>query len=279
MASGHPVRIAYLHHSTGEIVWSGGAHRRVYALWDSVPDAAKRWGDRLWSGGVPDFIRKWNAAHATDYLITPVTYPATTGGYPWANYPYDYWNLWVRHAGASGDRGEKTLDELVLAHDVIVFKHCFSVSRIREADGPGSVSSDAKTLANYKLQYEALKARLHRFPGTRFILWTGPALDRGSTDAAQARRAREFFDWVRETWDEKGDNIFLWDFWALSADDDGRLAAGRSVAPGNSHPSASFARSVAPLLGRRIVDVIEGRGDTSSMTGTSPDLLALPAAR
>ena len=274
MANARTVRIAYLHHSTGEIVWAAGSHRRVYALWDALPEAAKRLGDRVWSGGVPDFVRRWNAAHATDYRITAITYPATAGGYPWANYPYDYWNLWVRHSGASRDRGELTLEELVQAYDVVVFKHCFSVSRIREEAGPASAASDAKTLGNYKLQYEALKARLHQFPGTRFVLWTGPALDRGSTDPAQARRARAFFDWVRETWDEKGDNIFLWDFWALSADDDGMLAPGRSVAPGNSHPSAPFARSVAPLLARRIVDVVEGRGDSAPITGAAAELVA-----
>ena len=32
--------------------------------------------------------------------------------YPWANYPYDYWNLWVKHTGSSRDRGELNLDDL-----------------------------------------------------------------------------------------------------------------------------------------------------------------------
>lgn len=267
MTGSRRVRVGYLHHSTGEIVWAGGMHRRLYGAWSGLPDGVKRFGDRLWSGGVADFLRRWNAEHATDYRITAVTYPATTGGYPWANYPYDYWNLWVRHGGANRDRAEQTLEDLALAYDVIVFKHCFSVSRLKDVPGPASASSDVKTLGNFKLQYEALKARLHEFPRTRFILWTGPVLDRRSTDPEQARRAREFFDWVRETWDEKGDNIHLWDFYALSADETGVLAPGYSKAPGDSHPSALLARKAAPLLGRRIVDVIEGRGDVSSATG------------
>ena len=262
------VRIAYLHHSTGEIVWAGGLHPRLHRLWTRyVPDFAKSWARPAWSGGVPDFIRQWNAANGTDYRVTEFTYPATTAGYPWANYPYDYWNLWIGHQGADRDRGELNLDDLVRDYDVIVFKHCFPVSGIEADEGSPSVSSDRKTIANYQLQYESLKQRLHQFPSKRFIVWTGPVLPQQSTDAGKARRARAFFDWVKNTWDEKGDNIFVWDYHALAADRDGFLDPGRARAPGDSHPGRAFARSVAPLLARRIVDVIEGRGDSASLTG------------
>jgi hypothetical protein len=268
-----PVRIAYLHHSTGEIVWGGGVHRRVYRLWDRhVPDAVKRLVPGSWPGGVPDHIRRWNAEHGTDYRVSELTYPATTGGYPWANYPYDYWNLWVAHAGASRDRGELNLDDLVKDHDVIVFKHCFPVSRIVEDDGNPSVSSSVKTLANYKLQYEALKGRMRQFPDKRFVLWTGAALVRaGGTNPEQARRARQFANWVKGSWDEQGDNIFVWDFYELEADSEGFLAQANAQAPNNSHPSGEFGAKVAPLIARRIVDVIEGRGDSASIAGAPPE--------
>lgn len=94
------VRIAYLHHSTG---------------------------GNIWAGGVPQFFTSYNTAHGTNYQITSITYPATGGGYPWANYPYDYWNLWVNHTGTSQDRGELNLDQLAADYDVIMFKHCFPV--------------------------------------------------------------------------------------------------------------------------------------------------------
>jgi hypothetical protein len=259
-----PVRIAYLHHSTGEAIWNGG---------------------------VPEFITAWNTAHGTDYRITQATYPATDGGYgrlirlvgprigyrlahllgpyyPWANYPYDYWNLWVAHTGASRDRGELNLDDLVKDHDVIVFKHCFPVSRVLPDAGPGNVASAEKTLANYKVQYEALRARLHQFPTKRFIVWTGAALLQDQTSPEEAERARQFFDWVKETWDEKGDNIFVWDFHALETE--GGLYMKTTYADpaeGDSHPGSQFSRMVAPFIGQRIVDVIEGRGDKASITG------------
>lgn len=247
-----PIRIGYLHHSTGEAVWNGG---------------------------VPAFLAAWNDAHRTDYRISAVSYPATTGGwpwplhrlvrdtYPWANYPYDYWNLWVNHAGDRRDRGELNLDDLVARYDVIVFKHCFPVSGVKPDDGSPSVSSPARTLANYKLQYEALKARLRQFPGTRFVVWTGAALPQASTTPEEAARAREFFEWVKDAWDEKGDNIFVWDFHALETGGGLFLQAEYAASPRDGHPNAAFARKVAPLFGRRLVDVIEGRGDGGSLTG------------
>jgi len=269
-------RVAYLHHSTGEVVWAGGMPRRLYKLWDRlVPNVVKGWARPVWLGGVQEFIGSWNDAHGTRYRITELTYPATTGGYPWANDPYDYWNLWVAHSGASRDRGELNLDDLVKDYDIIVFKHCFSVSRI-EADGEqASVSSEEQTLANYKLQYQALKARLHQFPAKRFIVWTGPALVRAASTPENARRAQQFFDWVKSSWDQKGDNIFVWDFYSLEADQEGFLDPANASAVDNSHPRARFARTVAPLIGRRIVDVIEGRGDTASFTGR-PDEARVP---
>ena len=236
------VRIVYLHHSTGENVWKGG---------------------------VPEFIAAWNAAHGTDYQVTELTYPETSGGYPWENYPYDYWNLWVKHTGGDQDRGELNLDQLAAAYDVIVFKHCFPVSDVgpdSDSDPPSVASSD-KTVANYTLQYQALKDRLHEVAQTRFIAWTGPAETEAATNPESAERARAFFAWVRDTWDEPGDNIFVWDFRALETGGGLYLDPSKASAPDDPHPTEAFSRAVAPLIGQRIVDVIEGRGDSGSVTG------------
>jgi hypothetical protein len=189
------VRIAYLHHSTG---------------------------GNIWGGGVPEYFTSYNSAHGTHYQITSITYPAapasgydSSTGYPWANYPYDYWNLWVNHTGTSQDRGELNLDQIAANYDVIVFKHCYPVSSIGPDSGPPSVSSSNQTIANYQLQYAALKTRMKQFPTKKFILWTGAAENSGSNSLENAQRAQTFFTWVKTTWDEHGDNIFIWDFFAL----------------------------------------------------------------
>jgi hypothetical protein len=253
-------RIAFLHHSTGEVVWKGG---------------------------VPQFIQAWNSAHSTKYAITELDYPNAAGGhtrlrkllpsrifnklirdhYPWDNQPYDYWNLWVAHTGENRDRSEMNLDDLARSYDVIVFKHCYPVSHVKSDDGSPSVSSSKQTLANYKLQYEALKMRMHQFPRTRFIVWTGPALTQDVTNLEDAERARQFSTWVKETWDEQGDNIFVWDFRELETGGGLFLKSENALDPKDPYPTKELAAKIAPLLGQRIVEVIEGRGDSSSLTG------------
>ena len=253
-------RIVFLHHSTGGVIWRGG---------------------------LPRFIHDWNTAHGTAYEVTELTYPSANGGqarlqkilpgrlfnrlvrdrYPWDNYPFDYWNLWIAHAGDRRDRSELNLEDLAGSYDVIVFKHCFPVSQIKPDDGMAAVASQAKTLANYKLQYEALKKRMHEFPQVRFIVWTGAALTEATSSPEEAERARQFSSWVKGKWDEQGDNIFVWDFRELETGGGLFLKPENAQAPENAHPSRDFAARAAPLLGRRIVDVIEGRGDHSSLTG------------
>ena len=177
-------RILLLHHSTGECIWNGG---------------------------VPQWLEAYNAGHGTRYAIEERNFPAEQP-YGWENFPYDYWNIWVRHAGREPYKQEPTLEMLAPPYRLIVFKHCFPVSNIEPDTGRADVASSDKRLENYLLQYAALKSKLREFPNTRFLLWTGAAQVRGDIDEASARRARDFFAWVRGTWDEPGDNIYLWDF-------------------------------------------------------------------
>ena len=64
-----------------------------------------------------------------------------------------------------------------------------------------------------------------------------------------------------------GDNIFVWDFHA--ARDGGRALPGAEYAAGapGFAPERDVLKRVAPLFGQRVVDVIEGRGDTADVTG------------
>lgn len=242
------VRIVLLHHSTGECVWNGG---------------------------VPAWFEAYNAARGTQYAIAEQAFPKESP-YGWENYPYDYWNIWVRNAGNRPYKQEPTLEILSKQYDVIVLKHCFPVSAIDADTGQADVASSDKRLENYRLQYAALKKKMHEFPKVKFIVWTPAALVAGETDAEQAGRAKQFAEWVRSAWDEKGDNIFLWDFRALETE--GGLYLKPAHAAGDSHPNEEFSRKVAPLLAQRIVDVIEGRGDTGSLLGGTPGQApALPA--
>lgn len=241
-------RILFLHHSTGEAVWNGG---------------------------VEAWFEKFNESHKTAYSLSEQAFPKESP-YGWNNYPFDYWNIWVKHAGKKAFKDEPTLEILTPRHDVIVFKHCFPVSAIEEDTGKPSVSGEEKRIENYKLQYAALKKKLREFPHTKFILWTGPALVKSETDADTARRAKAFFDWVVNSWDERGDNIFLWDFRTLETD--GGLYLKDAHAAGDSHPGEDFAKRIAPLFCQRIVDVIQGLGDSRPITGAPTEPAPEPTA-
>ena len=175
-------RIVFLHHSTGE---------------------------RVWDGGVPDWFQLYNKKNGTNYSIVEISFPKGRP-YPWQNYPFDYWNIWIFHAGKQPFMEEPTLEILTAQYDVIVFKHCFPVSNVRGDVGKPDVSSPEKRIGNYKLQYEALKQKMHEFPRTKFIVWTGAALTKQSTNLGSARLAKEFFSWVKNEWDEEGGMAGVW---------------------------------------------------------------------
>lgn len=228
-------------------------------------------GEAIWNGGVEAWFTDHNAAEGTDYSIQETPYPDSP--YPWDNYPYDYWNLWVNHAGPSRHDGQETLDMLAPRYELIVFKHCFPVSLVEADSGSPDVSSDTRSLENYRLQYQALKTKLRSFPDKRFLVWTGAALtetalvqDYGGS-LAHAARAREFFTWVKDEWDEPGDNIFVFDFFELETEGGDTFIEAYAEDPTDPHPNQAFAETVAPRFGRRVVDVLEGRGDTGSLTG------------
>lgn len=226
-------KIIYLHHSTGGVIWDGG---------------------------VDITLANYNANHGTNYSITQMEFPKSRL-YGWNNYPYDYWNIWVNHAGASAYKKEPTLEILIKTYDVIVWKHCFPVSSVVANTGFPDITSSAKSEENYKLQYNALKAKMHEFPNNRFIVWTGPALVESATNAEEAKRARDFANWVKTTWNEPGDNIYVWDFRDLETGGGIYLLPENAASTSDSHPNPTFAATAAPLIGQRIIDVIEGRGD------------------
>lgn len=241
MSSGNPgyagsvQNIVFLHHSTGECIWEAGV------------------------AGLLNKIDK-------SYKITDVYFPKSSP-YGWNNYPFDYYNIWVKNAGDQPFKEEPTLEILTRQYNVIIFKHCYPVSRIEADQKNPDIGSDTKTLANYKLQYQALKKKMNEFPETKFILWTPTALVEKSTNKEQAQRADEFTNWVKNVWDTPNDNIFLWDFRALQTENGLYFKTSYAASATDSHPNSEFSKRVAPYFCTRVVDVIRGNGDKTSVTG------------
>ena len=230
--------IVLLHHSTGGVVWDGGVEASLGAA---------------------------NTANGTSYVIGAPDYPSSNYPLGWQNYPYDYWHLWVEGGGQATAEGETPLASLAADNRVVVFKHCFPVSGIEPDSGAPDIGSQTKSIENYKLQYAALADRLHQFPATRFVVWTGAALLLSESSVEQGERSRAFFTWVKEQWDVPGDNIFVWDFFELETGGGNFLLPANAA--GDSHPSAAFAQQVAPLFVNRLLAVLAGQGDGGSLTG------------
>lgn len=245
-------KILFLHHSTGKCIWRGGI---------------SKYADKLGlKGAVEKWFNKYNRHNNTNYIIGEKEFPTKTE-YGWKNYPYDYYNIWVKNAGNELYMSEPTLELLTKEYDLIIFKHCYPVGKLIESSSPASIDSEEKTIENYKLQYNAIKEKLHEFPETKFLLWTGAAMVKNKTNEKAARQTREFFSWIINEWDEQGDNIFLWDFYELETEGGIYLKDKYAVNNNNSHPNDKFSKVVAPYFCQRIVDVLEGRGDSGSLIG------------
>ena len=239
-------KVIFLHHSTGAGVYS--------------------------EGNVATWMTNYNTAHSKNYQLTERNYPDSP--YPWANYPYDYWNLWINSSSTcnSGNPKIECINTLTQNYKVIIYKHCFPGAGIGADEPTSSVSSETKTLGNYKLQYRALRAMMDGYPNNKFIVWTLAPLHRNATNAADASRAKQFVDWVKTQWlTEDGHshpNIYIFDFWGIVAESNASPAQGKvnclkyayegDHSGDDSHPNSAANQVAGPLFGQCIVNAIEG---------------------
>lgn len=235
-------KVIFLHHSTGSGVY--------------------------YDGNVAQWIANYNTANGTSYQISERSYPDTP--YPWANYPYDYWKLWINGQCNNTDPDIECLDKLTQNFDVIIFKHCFPGASIQADDGNPLVSSEIKTINNYKLQYRALRTLMDSYPTKKFIIWTLVPLHRLATNPNEASRAKQFVDWVKTAWlteDGKSHpNIHIFDFFSYAAESNPAPVNGQVNClkyiyeldhNGNdSHPNLFANQTIGPIFAQFIVNTI-----------------------
>lgn len=240
--------IIFLHHSTGWGVYN--------------------------TGNVEGYFDNYNSQEGTTYQITERDYPDTP--YPWANYPYDYWNLWINGACDSSNPNIECLDTLVNDYDVIIWKHCFPGAAISADTGNPDITSSSKRIENYKLQYRALRQLMDSYPDTTFIIWTLAPLHRLATNSEHATRANEFSEWVKNdflTEDGEHPNIFIFDFYGNASELDPNPPQGMQYTlkyeyeinhtSSNSHPNTLANQNIGPVFAQFIIDVIESKENSS----------------
>jgi len=246
------IKIVFLHHSIGKRIWKGRTNSILYKI--------------TRKGQTKGHLRKLCREYRIKVLVDESVFPNRTP-YGWHNYPFDYYNIWVKHAGNIPFMHEPTLEILTARYDLVIWKHCFPVSLIMLDNKNADLNSENKTLENYKLQYTALKIKMHTFPGTKFLLWTSPVVLEHQTNREQALRVLSFHDWLVNTWDEKNDNIYLWDFYALETDGGLTLKTEYAENVGDSHPNQKFSKLAAEYFANRIFWVITNQADTKNLTG------------
>lgn len=261
------MNIVFLHHSTGRYIWNGTKRTFIIKAANLISDRLAEMMTK--SPRVPAYIQAHNIDKQTDYRIKEMPFPKRSP-YGWNNYPYDYYNIWVKNAGEKPYMEEPTLEILTKDYQVIIFKHCYPFSNIQPDLDSADINSNIKTLANYKLQYNALKKKMHDFPDTKFILFTGAVQVQNKLPEDEALRAKAFNDWVINEWNEEGDNIYLWNLYALQTEDGLYFKDEYALTPSNSHPGEDFSEKVSRLLANRIIDVVENDGKETTMTGETP---------
>ncbi|MCF8380853.1 MAG: hypothetical protein K9H49_14870 [Bacteroidales bacterium] len=261
---GSDMKIIFLHHSTGGVIWNGN---KTSTLSWFVGKISYRLSKKIEKNPrMPALFNNYNKKHKKNYYIKEMDFPKATP-YGWENNPYDYYNIWVKNAGEEPFMKEPTLEMLTKEYQLVIFKHCFPVCNIQEDLDSADINSDLKTISNYKLQYSALRDKMHEFPDTKFILFTGAAQVKSRLTEAEAKRAREFFSWVRDEWDQAGDNIYLWDLYSLETEGSLYFKDEYAVSPSDSHPNKDFAGNIVNLLFNRIIDVIDNNGNNTQVTG------------
>jgi hypothetical protein len=246
--------ILFLHHSVGLCIWEGN-HNFMGHFFKKMKHSALK-----------EAIDQYNIKSGQHYLIREQTFPKDKP-YGWNNYPYDYYNIWVKHAGDKPYMEEPTLEMLTKQYQVIIWKHCFPVSNVLQDVSPQNIDSPVKRNENYKLQYLALRDKMHQFPNVKFIVWTGAAQVESETNVMEAKRAQDFFAWVKNEWDLPDDNIYVWDFRDLETEKGLYLLKKNAGDIDNSHPNEQFSEKAAKLLAQRIEDIIENNGTKTLLTG------------
>jgi len=238
------VNIVFLHHSTGKTIWRGGN--------TFIQKVKLKLG---FSSAVEGWFEKYNKQNKTRYHVNAIPFPGRES-YGWKNYPFDYYNIWVKNGDKPYYMDEPTLMFLTTKYDVIVLKHCFPVSKLGSG-GEVIIDSDEKTIENYKAQYNALYDEFIKYPDTKFLLWTPPALTKQKSKEEWAINMKVFYEWMKSEWDKQDDNVYLWDFRNLETQGGLYLKDEFAESTSDSHPNTRLAKKAYPLFCKRIVEVIQ----------------------
>ncbi len=256
-AQGEPVRIIFMHHSTGQGLVDQGGVRAAFA------------------GLGYEF---WDHGYNGDGLTGPDGVPlGINWDVPGDNTDPDGWYAIFNQDVT--DPPSNTFSHM-LEYDVIIFKSCFPNADIQSED-------QFETYRSYAL---SIRDVIDQHPDRLFIALTIPPLVPDSTAPEAAARARRWAEYLTSAdYLDGHPNLAVFDFFNLLADESGFLrAAYRGEDPTDSHPNELANRTIGPLFADFVDQAIRQFvpeaapalapdttfGDTTPSSSTPGDLLA-----
>lgn len=231
------IKVLFIHHSTGGNLIKEGNLRRILneinphiKFWDHSYNLVKY---------LPLFIANYTHLKGlSDALgkITGIDYDIVLSN----NSPKEYAEIFAREAD------DYTLKQ-ILQYDVIVFKNCFPTSKI---------TSNIQ-LEEYKNYYSNIAKNISKYKTKKFIIITPPPLRKELTKSEYADRAKILAAWLKSgNFIKDIDNIFVFDFFSLLADNKGFLKEKYTrFIPIDSHPNKKANKEIAPILAKFIIEV------------------------
>lgn len=202
-------RLVFIHHSVGRAWLKDGLRDELLGLRLSVHSASRECNigiDTDLNHWLPKFKNDW------DEIVH-----------------YDYFS--------EDNRSDKE-------NDIIMFKSCYPNSDIvSEGAKSGDPYSEQRTMSNSKAVLDSLQAIFAEHPDKIFIYVTAPPLNRDRTNLENAKRAREFNNWVKNdflnSYKEQTDlnNLFVFDLFDILADSDNVLDSRFVIRENDSHPN------------------------------------------
>jgi len=211
-----PVRIIFMHHSTGQgVIAEGGVREGFTAL-----------GYEFWDHG-------YNIEGLAD---ASGNYLGVNWSVPDDNTDPDGWYTIFNQPVT--DPPSNTFSHM-LEFDVIMFKSCFPTSDIQSEE----------QFEDYRRYFLSIRDVIDQHPDKLFIPFTTPPLVPNSTSPEAAARARRWAEYLTSDEYLAGHpNIAVFDFFDLLADEDGFLRAEYRVDEWDSHPNQRANSTVGPLL-------------------------------
>lgn len=203
-----PVRLVFVHHSTGEAWLADGYGRLGLALRDNryfVSDT--NYG---WSAGGDSIGDRTDIGHWWEWFAGPTRDAVIAALLAEGRQHSEYSRLASAPAGSN---------------EIIMFKSCFPNSQLRGSPtSPPTTGanplrgqdaySEHHTVANAKGIYNDILATFAAHPHRLFVVVTAPPLRSSDTDATAAANARAFNIWLVHDWlaSYSGRNVFVLDF-------------------------------------------------------------------